>query len=79
MLGRSVGGTMTTITAMANDDGGGDDLLSTKDASRLLGITPRTLYRLIDEGQLPAYKVGRVLRLRRHEVIEFLRTMRFDP
>lgn len=70
---------MTTITAMATGDEGGGDWLSTKDASRLLGITPRTLYRLIDEGQLPAYKVGRTLRLRRHDVITFLRTMRFDP
>jgi excisionase family DNA binding protein len=33
-----------------------------------LGVTLRTLYRLIDEGRLPAYKMGRVIRLR-HDVV----------
>ena len=32
-------------------------------AARQLGITARTLYRLINEGEIPAYKLGRVLRL----------------
>ena len=45
--------------------------LSTKEAARRLGITPRTLYRLIDEGQLPAYKFGRVIRLQEAEVEGF--------
>lgn len=29
----------------------------------MLGITPRTLYRLIDAGEIPAYRMGRVIRL----------------
>lgn len=47
--------------------------LSTKQASDMLGVPLRTLYRLIDQGALPAYKVGRVIRLQRHEVEEYLR------
>ncbi|TML19140.1 MAG: helix-turn-helix domain-containing protein [Actinobacteria bacterium] len=39
--------------------------MSTAEAARRLGITPRTLYRFIDEGQLPAYRFGRVIRLKR--------------
>ena len=42
--------------------------LSTAEAARKLGITPRTLYRFIDEGQLPAYRFGRVIRLKDQEV-----------
>ena len=38
--------------------------LSTQEAARRLGITPRTLYRFIDHGELPAYRFGRVIRLR---------------
>lgn len=53
--------------------------LSTKEAARRLGITPRTLYRLIDEGQLPAYKFGRVIRLQEHEVDEFIGQARIQP
>ena len=33
--------------------------LGTPEAAERLGITQRTLYRLIDEGQVPAYKMGR--------------------
>lgn len=53
--------------------------LSTKEAARRLGITPRTLYRLIDEGQLPAYKFGRVIRLQEREVDEFIAAARIQP
>ena len=42
--------------------------LSTAEAARRLGVTPRTLYRFIDEGQLPAYRFGRVIRLQAVEV-----------
>ena len=47
-----------------------DDItwLSTAAAAERLGITPRTLYRFIDEGQLAAYKFGRVIRLKQDDV-----------
>ena len=53
--------------------------LSTKEAADQLGITPRTLYRFIDEGSLPAYRFGRVIRLQEHEVIAFIDTCRIQP
>ena len=58
-----------------------DDInwLSTAEAASRLGITPRTLYRFIDEGQLPAYRFGRVIRLKAHEVDDFIETCRIEP
>lgn len=53
--------------------------MSTKDAARQLGITTRTLYRLIDEGQIPAYKFGRVIRLQEAEVNAFIAGARIEP
>ncbi len=53
--------------------------LSTKEASSRLGITLRTLYRLIDEGQVPAYKFGRVIRLKESEVDSFIDAARVVP
>jgi excisionase family DNA binding protein len=53
--------------------------LSTQEAARRLGITPRTLYRFIDHGELPAYRFGRVIRLRAHEVDEFITRSRIQP
>lgn len=53
--------------------------LGTKEAARYLGITPRTLYRLIDEGQLAAYQFGRVYRLKRADVDAFIEASRVQP
>jgi excisionase family DNA binding protein len=53
--------------------------LSTAEAANRLGITPRTLYRFIDEGQLPAYRFGRVIRLKTFEVDAFIENCRIEP
>ena len=53
--------------------------LSTAEAARRLGVTPRTLYRFIDEGALPAYKLGRVIRLQLAEVDAFIERARIEP
>jgi len=53
--------------------------LSTAAAARHLGITPRTLYRLIDEGEIAAYKFGRVIRLQEHDVNAFIERSRIVP
>jgi excisionase family DNA binding protein len=44
-----------------------------------LGLTPRTLYRLIDLGQLPAYRFGRVIRLQCGEVEDYIVACRVVP
>jgi excisionase family DNA binding protein len=56
-------------TAVATD-GPDDEWMSTAEAARFLGITPRTLYRFIDQEVVPAYRFGRVIRLRSQDVIE---------
>ncbi len=53
--------------------------LSTQEAARRLGITPRTLYRFVDEGSLPAYKMGRVFRLKQSDVDAFIEAARVQP
>ncbi len=58
---------------------GNEIWLSTKDAAERVGITARTLYRMIDEGRLPAYKFGRVLRLKVADVDAFIEGSRVEP
>lgn len=53
--------------------------MSTQEAARRLGVTPRTLYRFVDEGTLPAYKMGRVFRLKQTDVDEFIERSRVQP
>lgn len=53
--------------------------LSTADAAKRLGVSLRTLYKFIDEGNLPAYKFGRVIRLQEAEVDSFIGSVRIEP
>jgi excisionase family DNA binding protein len=72
------------VAQVTTDAGGGvaeDDIewLSTKEAARHLGIATATLYRLIDAGELPAYRFGRVIRLQQAEVDAFIEASRIRP
>ncbi|MGE3621155.1 MAG: helix-turn-helix domain-containing protein [Acidimicrobiia bacterium] len=58
---------------------GETEWLSTQQAARRLGVTPRTLYRFIDHGELPAYRMGRVIRLKGSDVDGFVEAHRIQP
>ena len=49
-----------------------NEWMSTEAASAFIGVTPRTLYRFIDEGQLQAYRFGRVIRLKTADVEAYI-------
>ncbi len=53
--------------------------LSTKEAAAQLGVTSRTVYRFIDEGDLPAYKFGRVIRVKESDLEVFVEQCRVAP
>lgn len=53
--------------------------MSTADAARMLGITPRTLHRLINSGDIPAYRIGRLVRLQVPDVEAFIERARIAP
>ena len=50
--------------------------LSTAEAAKRLGITPRTLYRFMNEDQLAGYRFGRVIRLKATDIDEFIESSR---
>jgi excisionase family DNA binding protein len=53
--------------------------LGTTAAAAYLGVVPRTLYRMIDEDKIPAYKMGRVIRLKRADLDAYLEANRVRP
>lgn len=55
------------------------DWLSTQEASRRLGVTTRTLYRFVDQGDIPAYRMGRVIRLKATDIDVFIEGSRIEP
>ena len=56
-----------------------DGWLSSKEAAQRIGVTQRTLYRFIDEDRLPAYRLGRVIRLKVLDVEAFIEAGRIRP
>jgi excisionase family DNA binding protein len=56
-----------------------NEWMSTEAASAFIGVTPRTLYRFIDEGQLQAYRFGRVIRLKTPDVEAYIESCRIQP
>ena len=58
---------------------GNVEWLSTADAAKALGITPRTLYRFVNNGELTAYRFGRVIRVKRVDIDAFIDKSRIEP
>ena len=55
------------------------DWLNSKEAAIRLGVTTATLYRFIDEGRLPAYRMGRVIRLKSKDIETFEASCLIEP
>ena len=56
-----------------------DGWLSTKQACARLGVGLHLLYRLIDHGQLPAFKVGRLIRIRTVDLDRYIEAAKIEP
>ncbi len=57
----------------------GGEWLGVPGAARYLGVYLRTMYRFINEGEIPAYRFGRVIRIRRSDLDDFLERSRVQP
>jgi excisionase family DNA binding protein len=55
------------------------DWIGVPAAAAHLHVNPKTVYRLIDKEGLPGYRFGRLIRLRRSEVDEWLATRAVEP
>ena len=63
---------MTTVDSNRN----GALLLTTEEVLAYLRVTPRTIYRLIHSGELPAMRIGRQWRFRRNDLDAWLERQR---
>lgn len=53
--------------------------LSTGETADRLGVTQRTVYGLINRGELAAYRVGRVIRVDPDDLAAYLESARIRP
>ncbi len=56
-----------------------DQFYTVKTLAERLAVTPMTIYRLVDQGKLPAVKIGRALRFDPEAVATFLDSVRVGP
>ena len=50
-----------------------EGLLTVKEVGEWLRLTPKTIYKMVKQGRLKVYHVGKQLRFRREDVFAFLR------
>lgn len=55
-----------------------DSFLTPKEVSKILKVNYRKVLDLIAEGELKAYRVGRMFRIPRHELQRYLRSVRVE-
>ena len=48
------------------------DILDVQGAAALLGVSPRTIYKLVADGELPGAKVGKEWRFARKRLIDWV-------
>jgi len=54
-------------------------MLSVHEVAALIAVSPMTVYRLIDRGELTAYRIGRVIRVRGDDLASFMRANEVRP
>ena len=54
-------------------------LIDNDQAAELIGCTPRTMRAWVSLRQVPFYKVGRSVRFRRQELLDWLEERHFSP
>lgn len=52
---------------------------STDTAAAYIGLTAATLRRLVERGEVPAFRIGRVRHYRRSDLDAFLESVRVEP
>ena len=56
-----------------------EDWLSSADAAAYLGLRAPTLYRLINDGVLPAYRLGRAIRIKISDLDAYIASAEIEP
>lgn len=55
------------------------DVLTVPEVAEYLRVTPKTVYALLKRGELPSFRVGRVVRCRRGDVEAFMSAAQNQP
>ncbi len=59
--------------------GGALDLLSIPEVCQALGMGKSWTYRRLKSGEIPSIKLGRAIKVKRHDLEEYLESQRYQP
>jgi len=48
------------------------DILSVSDIHTILSVNPKTVYKLIDEGKIKSFRIGRLYKVTKRNFLQFL-------
>ncbi len=56
-----------------------EKMISAKQAGEILGLSSKTVIRMVEAGGLPGYKINFMWRFRRSEIEEYIRSRKYNP
>ena len=54
------------------NDAPGAEHISVKEMANEVGVAPMTIYRLLHEGEIPYHRIGKLMRVKRHDWKQYL-------
>ncbi len=67
---------MTDTKVVKNDD---VEFLGVQEASKLIGVSADFIYKLTMQKRIPHYKLGKLLKFKRSEILQFMEGKRVEP
>ncbi len=63
---------------MANKESRPEDLLSANEAGKLLGVSGKTMIRMMEDGNFPGYRIGVAWKFKRGDIEAFRESRKFE-
>jgi excisionase family DNA binding protein len=55
-----------------------EELLSANEAGKLLGVTGKTVIRMMEDGNFPGYKIGSYYKFKRGDIVRYREAQKID-
>lgn len=56
-----------------------NQMLSANQAGRLLGVSGKTMIRMMESGEIPGYRIGIAYKFRRGDIEQYLEAHKYQP
>lgn len=67
------------IYVMPNEKANPDEMLSANEAGKMLGVSGKTVVRMMEDGEFPGYKIGVAWKFRRGDIAAYRESRRYLP